>query len=149
MKLDLKLEKEESERLKHLDEYKTKLYTNLAHEFRTPLTLISAPLKKHLQNNTLQLETKNDLQLMERNATQLLSLVEQLLELSKLDSGTKSLQVKKGNLDLMLKAISESFMLLALQNNLQFSAKIPEIENAWFDMDVIEKIVNNLLSKCH
>ena len=146
MKLDLKLEKEESERLKHLDEYKTKLYTNLAHEFRTPLTLISAPLKKHLQNNTLQLETKNDLQLMERNATQLLSLVEQLLELSKLDSGTKSLQVKKGNLDLMLKAISELFMLLALQNNLQFSAKIPEIENAWFDMDVIEKIVNNLLS---
>jgi ligand-binding sensor domain-containing protein/signal transduction histidine kinase/DNA-binding response OmpR family regulator len=146
MELNLKLEKEESERLKHLDEYKTKLYANLAHEFKTPLTLISAPLKKHLQNNSLQLETKNDLQLMERNASQLLGLVDQLLELSKLESGIKNLQIKKGDLALLLKSVSESFKLLAIQNHLQFSVKIPKIDNAWFDMDVLEKIVNNLLS---
>ena len=146
MKLDLKMEKEESERLKQLDEYKTKLYTNLAHEFRTPLTLISAPLKKYLQNKDLLPATKNDLHLMERNTTQLLSLVEQLLELSKLDSGKKELQVAKGDLDVLLNDVSQSFELLAKQNSLQFSAKITEIKNAWFDSDVFEKIINNLFS---
>ncbi|WP_454245289.1 hybrid sensor histidine kinase/response regulator transcription factor [Psychroflexus sp. MBR-150] len=146
MTLNLKEEREKSERLKRLDEYKTKLYTNIAHEFRTPLTLISAPIKKQLLNNNLQSDSKKDLQLVEHNTTQLLSLVDQLLELSKLESGAMRLKVKQNDLGLYLKVISQSFQFLAEQNNLKLSVHVPEIKNAWFDSDVVERLVNNLFS---
>lgn len=146
MTLNLKQEKEESERLKRLDEYKTKLYTNLAHEFRSPLTLISAPIKKQLLSGDLKLESKNDLQLVERNTNQLLNLVDQLLELSKLESGKLRLKVKQNDLGLYLKVLTESFQFLAQQNGLKLTATIPDIGDAWFDADIIEKIVNNLFS---
>lgn len=146
MTLNLKQEKEESIRLKRLDEYKTKLYTNLAHEFRSPLTLISAPIKKQLLSSDLKLEVKNDLQFVERNTNQLLSLVDQLLELSKLESGKLRLKVKQNDLGLYLKVITESFQFLAEQNGLKLTAKIPDIKGAWFDADIIERIVNNLFS---
>ena len=146
MQLNLKKEKEESVRLKRLDEYKTKLYTNLAHEFRSPLTLITAPIKKQLERSDLKSEAKNDLKLVERNTSQLLNLVDQLLELSRLESGELRLKVKKHDLGLYIRVITESFQFLAEQQGLKLNATIPEIESAWFDADVVEKIVNNLLS---
>ncbi|TXE09057.1 response regulator [Gelidibacter salicanalis] len=146
MTLDLKHEKEESVRLKRLDEYKTKLYTNLAHEFRSPLTLISAPVKKQLLNSELNPASKNDLQLVERNTNQLLNLVDQLLELSKLESGNLRLKVKQKDLGLHLKLLTESFEFLAEQHDLQLTASIPDIGDAWFDPEIVEKIVNNLFS---
>ena len=146
MTFSLKQEKQESERLKRLGEYKTKLYTNLAHEFRTPLTLISGPIKKQLQTSDLKSDSKNDLQLAERNIDQLLSLVNQLLELSKLESGRMTLKVKQNDLGLYLKVLTGSFQFLAEQNGLKLIAKIPNIGDAWFDADSIERIVNNLFS---
>ncbi|MDW5290229.1 two-component regulator propeller domain-containing protein [Formosa sp. PL04] len=146
MTLNLKQEREESDRLKRLDEYKTKLYANLAHEFRTPLTLISAPIKKQLLMGDLQLESKKDLELVERNTAQLLNLVDQLLELSKVESGKMTLKVTQGNLGLYLKVISQSFQFLAKQNGLRLTVNIPEIKNVWFDVDILERIVNNLFS---
>lgn len=146
MTFNLKQEKQESERLKRLDEYKTKLYTNLSHEFRTPLTLISAPIKKQLLTNDLKSDSKNDLQLVERNIDQMLSLVDQLLELSKLESGKMTLKVKQNDLGLYLKVLTESFQFLAEQNGLKLTAKIPDIGEAWFDADSINRIINNLFS---
>ncbi|WP_299398998.1 two-component regulator propeller domain-containing protein [uncultured Gelidibacter sp.] len=146
MTLDLKHEKEESIRLKRLDEYKTKLYTNLAHEFRSPLTLISAPIKKQLLSNELNIESKSDLQLVERNTNQLLNLVDQLLELSKLESGNLRLKVRQNDLGLHLKLLTESFQFLAEQHGLTLKASIPDVGKAWFDADIVEKIVNNLFS---
>lgn len=146
MTLNLKQEKQESERLKRLDEYKTKLYTNLAHEFRTPLTLISGPVKKQLSGSDLKLDSKNDLQLVERNINQLLCLVDQLLELSKLESGKMTLKVKQNDLGLYLKVLTESFQFLAEQHGLKLIAKTSDIGDAWFDADIIERIVNNLFS---
>ncbi|OBX24998.1 signal transduction histidine kinase [Gelidibacter algens] len=146
MTFSLKQEKQESERLKRLDEYKTKLYTNLSHEFRTPLTLISGPIKKQLLTSDLKPDSKNDLQLVERNIDQMLSLVDQLLELSKLESGKMTLKVKQNDLGLYLKVLTESFQFLAEQNGLKLTATIPDIGEAWFDADSIERIVNNLFS---
>jgi ligand-binding sensor domain-containing protein/signal transduction histidine kinase/DNA-binding response OmpR family regulator len=146
MTLNLKIEKEESERLKRLDEYKTKLYTNLAHEFRSPLTLISAPIKKQLLNSDLKSDSKNDLLLVERSTNQLLSLVDQLLELSRLESGKLRLKVKQNDLGLYLKVITESFQFLAEQNGLKLSSTIPDVGDVWFDADIVEKIVNNMFS---
>ncbi len=146
MTFSLKQEKQESERLKRLGEYKTKLYTNLAHEFRTPLTLISGPIKKQLLTSDLKSDSKNDLQMAERNIDQLLSLVNQLLELLKLESGKMTLRVKQNDLGLYLKVLTESFQFLAEQHELKLIATIPDIGDAWFDVDSVERIVNNLFS---
>lgn len=146
MQLELKLKKEETIRLKELDEHKNKLYANISHEFRTPLTLITAPLKKQLQSKSLPKETKSDLQLIDRNTTQLMHLFDQLLELSKLESSSVKLQVRQGNLDALLKAICTSFSLLAKEKKLKLTTSISSIENIWFSSDIIEKIMNNLLS---
>ncbi len=146
MQLQLKLEKGEKDRLKDLDNHKNKLYTNISHEFKTPLTLLTAPLKKQLQSSTLPEETRSDLQLIDRNASQLLHLFDQLLDLSKLESSSIKLQIREGRIDLLLKSVSASFALLAEQKKLEFHSKIPTIKKVWFDSDVIEKIINNLLS---
>ncbi len=146
MQLQLKLEKSEIDRLKDLDNHKNKLYTNISHEFRTPLTLLTAPIKKQLQSQSLPDETRSDLQLIDRNASQLLHLFDQLLDLSKLESSSIKLQVREGRIDLLLKSVAASFALLAKQKKLEFASKIPSLKKAWFDSDVIEKIINNLLA---
>lgn len=146
MQLELKVEHDKGERLKQLNDYKTKLYTNLSHEFRTPLTLISAPVKKQLQSNELSNDTREDLMLVDRNANKLSGLVNQLLELSKLESGFIKLRISYSNIELFLHAIVASFMPLAVQKSLKLSTNIKVTRFAWYDADVLEKIINNLLS---
>lgn len=146
MQLELKVEHDKTERLKQLNDYKTKLYTNLSHEFRTPLTLISAPVKKQLQSNDLSSDTREDLMLVDRNANKLSGLVNQLLELSKLESGFIKLKISYSNIELFLHAIVASFVPLAVQKTLKLTTNIKVTQFAWYDADVIEKIINNLLS---
>ena len=72
---------------KSLDEFKTKLYTNISHEFRTPLTLISGPIDNQLAKSDLSKTDKKELTLVKQNANRLLNLVNQMLDLSMIDSG--------------------------------------------------------------
>ncbi len=146
MQLELKMEYDRSKRLKQLNEYKTRLYTNLSHEFRTPLTLISAPIKKHLKNDVLPIEAKNDLMLVERNSTLLINLVNQLLELSKLETGNINLKVSNENLRLLLKSITASYIPIATQKPVSLKIQINAPQFAWIDVDAIEKIINNLMT---
>ena len=146
MKYELKVEHDKAERLKQLNDYKTKLYTNLSHEFRTPLTLISAPVKKQLQGKDLTNDTREDLILVERNANQLSGLVNQLLELSKLESGFTKLKISYNNIELFLHSIVSSFVPLAVQKSLTLTSNVNVTQFAWYDPDVLEKIINNLLS---
>lgn len=146
MQYELTVEYDKAERLKQLNDYKTKLYTNLSHEFRTPLTLISAPVKKQLQSKDLSSETREDLMLVERNANQLSGLVNQLLELSKLESGFIKLKISYNNIELFLHSIVSSFVPLAVQKSLRLINHINVTQFVWYDADVLEKIINNLLS---
>lgn len=146
IKTQLQFEHNETKRLKQLDDFKTKLYTNISHEFRTPLTLISGPIDKQLANTKLSKEDKNELTIVKRNANRLLSLVNQMLDLSKIKSGNLKLKVTRGNLSILLKQIASAFEYKALDKQIHFSYNISEIENAWFDKDIIEKTVSNLLS---
>ncbi len=146
MQMELKVEHDKTDRLKQLNDYKTKLYTNLSHEFRTPLTLISAPVKKQLQNKHLDHETREDLMLVDRNANQLSGLVNQLLELSKLESGFIKLKISHDNIELFLYSVVASFVPLAVQKSLKFTTNIQVSQFAWYDADILEKIINNLLS---
>ena len=145
MQMELTMEYDRSDRLEQLNDYKTKLYTNLSHEFRTPLTLIAAPVKKLLKSKNIPVDAKKDLALVERSADRLVGLVDQLLELSKVESGFVKLRVAHGNLELFLNALLASFIPLAIEKKIKFTSRIDSIDFAWFDSDVLEKILNNLL----
>ena len=129
-----------------MDVFKTTLYTNISHEFRTPLTLITGPIEKQLKNPKLSETDKKELTLVQRNSKRLLNLVNQLLDLSKLETGHLNLSVSQGNLSVFLMQLVKAFKFKAEEKNITFSFKIQTIENAWFDKDVMEKIVTNLLS---
>jgi len=133
-------------KLQELDQAKSKFFTNISHEFRTPLTLIKAPLEQRLYNKNLSKNERYDFELMQRNTDRILNLINQLLDLSKLESGNLKLKVSNGNLSALLKSIIASFKYLATKKNLRYSVSIAEVEHAWFDRDIIEKIVINLLS---
>ncbi len=146
MKMQLEFEHQEMERLKKLDEFKTKLYNNISHEFRTPLTLISGPVEKQLSKQELSENDKEDLNLIKRNSKRLLNLVNQLLDLSKLETGNLKLSVSEGNLSLLLRQLATAFEFKAKEKGIRFTYDVPNINNAWFDKDVIEKVITNLLN---
>ncbi|RSK40258.1 hybrid sensor histidine kinase/response regulator transcription factor [Mangrovimonas spongiae] len=146
MKMKLELESRETARLKKLDEFKTKLYNNISHEFRTPLTLISGPVENQLCKPNISKNDKQELNLIKRSSKRLLNLVNQLLDLSKLETGNIKLLVTQGNLSVLLKQLATAFAFKAQQKNIEFTYSIENMEAAWFDKDLVEKIVSNLLN---
>ncbi|MDT0555194.1 hybrid sensor histidine kinase/response regulator transcription factor [Patiriisocius hiemis] len=146
IKNELEFEHKEAERLKKLDEFKNRLFTNISHEFRTPLTLISGPIENQLSKPDLKKEDREVLTMVERNAGRLLNLVNQILDLSKLETGNLKLSVAQENLELLLKQLVSPFKFKAKEKQINFTYSISKTNNVWFDKDVIEKIVLNLLS---
>ncbi|WP_299335800.1 hybrid sensor histidine kinase/response regulator transcription factor [uncultured Psychroserpens sp.] len=146
LETQFRLEHAETERLKQLDEFKTKLYTNISHEFRTPLTLISGPIDHQLSKDTLEPQDRKELNLVKQNANRLLNLVNQMLDLSLIDSGQLRLQVTEGNLNILLKQIVAAFQYKADEKHINIISTINNLDQVWFDVDSIEKIVSNLLS---
>ena len=146
IKNQLRLELVETARLKKLDEFKTKLYTNISHEFRTPLTLILGPVENQLAKEKLSKEDKKELSLVKQNADRLVSLVDQMLDLSMIDSGQRKLAIEKGNLSVLLQQLISAFQYKAAEKKMTISSSINNLKNVWFDKDVIEKVTSNLLS---
>lgn len=135
-----------AQKLKELNELKSRFFANISHEFRTPLTLIKSPVQS-LLSEISDTNQKNKLQLIDTNSTRMLELVDQLLELSKIDSGNLKLILKDGNIGTFLASIVESFEFLSKEHGIKFSSNIQKVtENNSFDKDVIEKIVMNLVS---
>ncbi|MEL6837504.1 MAG: ATP-binding protein [Bacteroidota bacterium] len=141
----------EMERIKDLDEIKTQFYTNLSHEFRTPLALIAGPLELARKSQAgpedqIQISTKT-FELIERNTNRLQSLIDQLLELSKLETGKVYLKLGQGDVVQFVKVIAHSFESISESRGLSFNTSFPEaLPDAFFDRDKLEKIISNLLS---
>lgn len=138
--LNQKLEQQESRRLRELDAVKTKLYTNITHEFRTPLTVIIGMI-----DNIRGFQKERNL--IKRNSKNLLRLINQLLDLSKLDSGRMDLDSIQDDVINYLRYLTESFYSLAQERNIQlnFSSKLEELIMD-FDEVKLQHIVYNLLS---
>jgi len=136
----------QTEKLKELDTMKTRLFANISHEFRTPLTLIKGPVKKLEETGNTNLSMTN-VKMIRRNANRLLKLVNQLLDLSKLDSGKLRLNAAEGDLFKCLRAAASSFSSHAAQRDIDYQISIPS-HPLWtnFDRDKIEKVTYNLLS---
>ncbi len=136
----------ESEKLKVLDELKNRFFANISHEFRTPLTLILGPLDD-LQQQANDDKTRRTIPLIARNARRLLRLINQMLDLSKLESGSMALSATESDFIAFLKGIVFSFSSLAEQKEiaLQFTSDLDSL-TLYFDRDKMEKIFYNLLS---
>lgn len=128
-------------------EMKISLFTNISHEFRTPLTLILSPLEHLLQRKSSDNEVTPLLQIMHKNAHTLLNLINQVLDFRKYDAGKMKLQVSKIELVQFVGGIVENFSYLATNEGIHFQlqSSLQQIE-CWCDIDKLEKIVTNLLS---
>ena len=134
-------------KIMEMDQMKTRFFSNVSHEFRTPLTLIIGPLEDFLLDKELASYKKDTLEMMHRNALRLLGLVNQLLDLSKIDAGSMKLSIMHYDLNKVLRLISRSFIPLADRKKIKYSIDIPEeVMNCFFDRDKVEKILVNLLS---
>lgn len=140
-------EKAEAAKILEMDTIKSRFFANISHEFRTPLTLMLGPLKQLEENTADAAQQKKYIGMMRRNGDRLLQLINQLLDLSKLESGKMDLQVAKTDITGLLKAIASSFDSLAEQNQINYHVHFPEENITGFaDRDKLEKVVVNLLS---
>lgn len=147
--LKRKLDQAESIRLKELDVVKTRLYTNIAHEFRTPLTIIQG-VSDQIQEQVLHLPKEKIADLahsIQRNGAQLLRLVNQMLDLRKLESGNMPVHWIQGDIIGYLKYIQESFHTFAAAKNirLHFLSNVDTLPMD-YDQDKLLNIISNLLS---
>ncbi len=135
-----KQEQAESLRLKQLDELKTDFYTAIAHEFRTPLTVIMG-MNENISNN------EKEKQLIRRNSENLLQLINQMLDLSKLESGDLTLNKINADIVAYMRYLTESFYSLATDRGVRLTF-YSEAKSVRMDYDEvkIQHIIYNLLS---
>lgn len=143
----LQLERLEREKLEEVNQIKISFFTNISHELRTPLTLIISPLEQWIKERKADRKLHNSYVRMYYNANRLLTMINQLLDIRKSESGLMKMKVAEGNLVKFVREVTLSFKGLAKQRkiNLQFISEIPEI-NIWYDRDQLEKVLFNLLS---
>lgn len=142
----LAYEHREIERVKAMEQMKTDFFSNVTHEFRTPLTLMLEPLRLLLQKNN-DPQTSEQLAMVERNSKRLLAMVNQLLDLAKLEHGGMQLDLRSGDIAENVYNIFSQFISLAEKKGvtMQFSGEKTPVY-AIFDPDKVELVLNNLLS---
>jgi len=142
----LKLEKVETDTLRKLDHLKSQFFTNISHEFRTPLTLILGQIES-VMSSVIEAREKAKLQVARRNARRLLTLINQLLDLSKLETGNMELNASQHNIVTFIKNLFYSFESLAATKKIRLlfesdSTYLPVV----FDLDKMENVFYNLVS---
>ncbi|MFD1616290.1 two-component regulator propeller domain-containing protein [Gelatiniphilus marinus] len=144
---ELKQERLEKERIEEVNKLKLELFTNISHDFRTPLTLILGPLERLLKTENKDNFVKKQHQIMYRNASALMELINQLLDFRKSESGKLLLSASQNNIVPFVKNIKLAFDDLARAKKIDFSLtyNAKDIE-VWFDQTKLKKIIFNLLS---
>ncbi len=146
LRFKIERERQEAQQLHELDMMKIKFFTNVSHEFRTPLSLIITPLEKLIKQSS-QSNDKKQFQLIHRNARRLLNLVNQLLDFRKLEEQELHLKKTSGDIIRFIKEISYSFSEIAENKKISFSFHSSEdMIFTMFDHDKLERILFNLLS---
>ncbi|MBN2611463.1 MAG: response regulator [Bacteroidales bacterium] len=136
-----------NKKVQQINQQQLKFFTHISHEFRTPLTLISTPLEQIIHdmkdNNTL----KGKLLSVLKNTQRLLHLINQLMEIRKVETGKIELRTMKRDIVKFVKNISQSFVSLANQRGIDFTVS-SEMKSAemYFDTDKVENIIYNILS---
>ncbi len=146
LKHSLELEQVQAEKLVELDRMKSRFFANISHEFRTPLTLILGPLE-HLISQNENTGLRETYLRMRRNGQRLRRLINQLLDLSKLESGKMSLQASPVDIVQHTKFIVMAFESLAGLRQISLKLDLPnQPVTVYLERDKFEKIIVNLLS---
>jgi signal transduction histidine kinase/CheY-like chemotaxis protein len=131
---------------KKIEEAKEKFFTNIMHEIRTPLSMIQAPLKT-LKPKLNDEESVYYVNLAEKNVVRLNELINQMLDVSKIENANYKLSPSVGNLEMFLKDIIANYEKQATEKNINFISEIKHNNSLLiFDKDALEKIITNLLS---
>ncbi len=143
----LEFEVMEREKIKELNQMRLQFFTNISHEFRTPLTLISGPLETLKNKLVLNSDQEKLFSIAHKNTNLLLRLINQVMDFRKVETGSMELNIKSGDIIACVKEYGESFRYMATERNMNFSIETNiEQLNIQFDEDIIEKVVYNLLS---
>jgi len=155
-----KLAEQETRQLREMDDFKSRFFTNISHEFRTPLTVILG-VTEQLQNagdgltqsqlnNMTQHQpilNSNGLHMIKRNSQNLLRLINQILDLAKMEAGKLSLQLEQADMVAFGRYIIESLHSLAEMKGITLHFE-PEADELWmdFDLEKMQSVLFNLLS---
>ncbi|MEM7572756.1 MAG: ATP-binding protein [Bacteroidota bacterium] len=147
LRYELAAEHKEAERLKELESFRSRFYTNITHEFRTPLTVILGTAERLEGQKHQSNPEKKQLSLIRRNGKNLLNLVNQLLDLSKVEHNKLEVNYQQGDILRFIRYILESYYSLANANNILLKLESNETE-IWMDYDAekLRQIISNLLS---
>ncbi len=125
-----------------------RFFTNISHEFRTPLTLISAPVQRMLKTSVPSKSWIKDLQLINKNISRLLRLINELIDFRKIETGAERLKLTKTSIVGYFAEIADQFSGYALNRQINFSCEIQDTEDEkiYIDVDKMDKVLLNLLS---
>ena len=144
---NLEIARNDKEKEIELSELKLNFFTNISHEFRTPLTLIIGPLNELMENPELSTKVSKKLNVIDRNANRLLNLINQLLDFRKAEYGLLQLNVSKGNIVRFSKEVHLYFNEMAKSKDIKYKFKYSDEEIIIpFDRNKIEIVLCNLLS---
>ena len=143
---DLKIERMEKEKEKEINQFKLQFFTDVAHELKTPLTLIQAPLEEILTTIKKGAPYEEEYRIMHRNVKYLLRLIHQLLTFRRAEQGREGLKVSRGDLIQFVREVFEIFNETARKHHIvyQFNADARSIEG-WFDWEKLEEILVNII----
>lgn len=143
----LEIKNQETESLQEINTAKSRFFTNISHEFRTPLSLILDPANRMIQDETTPKNQKKLINLIINNAQRLLFLINQILDLSKLKNGQLSMNAEPVNFKSFIKPICHAFSSRAEALNLEYRIILPDDEIIlWIDRKKIENTLINLIS---
>lgn len=136
----------EEQQREEMHQIQLQFFTNISHEFRTPLSLILGPIDRLLKEDS-KAAFLSYYKTIHRNANRLLSLINELMDFRKIESGALQLKVIQGNINLFIDEVAEEFAEMAEEKHINFIVKnTVQPADTWFDRNVIEKIILNLIN---
>jgi signal transduction histidine kinase len=133
--------------LTEMDELKTRMFSDISHELRTPLTMIIAPLEQMLSKEAKEKPSRKQIKLMRKNANAILNLINQILDLSKIDAKSMKLELVNADIVSFIRSHFVAFASVAQQKDISFNSYTPPGKKMQlFDAAKLEKIINNLIS---
>lgn len=146
IKHNIKLQEIKEKQKEELHQMQLQLFTNISHEFRTPLTLISG-IVEQVQTEFTSIKTKQSFSYLTRNVNRLLSLVNELMDFRKTEAGSFKLAVQKMDIHKFVSSIANEFESVAKTNQINYIINIPSTPLiVYADPKIVEKIVINLLN---
>lgn len=135
-----------NEKLKEMDRIKSNFFANVSHEIRTPLTLILAPIESALQVESGSMMNRDLLRTMERNAARLLKLVNNLLDISKIEAGRVTMTVSEQDILGFIQTYIDSIHLPSASRSITLRSGSAGPINLFFDAEKMDKVFMNLFS---